>query len=501
MDQNSDNRNSNSGRSSLPKKLVSWLEDVSFYCCDDTYYAGYEFYKPGQLSLVKIDSASLNGAVDALLRRLTGSPQRPTLVSTLVGMLFNRFMAEKDQDQILPAYRRTAVLPDKRIVRQHRPGCYVIIEPTGEVSVSSVAPVHMIRINDTSKDYETSTWIPEPDFSHPDLELLWKYIPCSETDRELILGFIFFSWLHSGFYNVLLLQGPPKSGKTTVSWMLKKLIDPGFTNNFSLHNFSLQNDLTLYATTRDTDVLLIDNVSSVSRAASDLLCCIAEGGYRVNVRLIYTQVYIPVKINMPVILNSISSEVSAGDLLNRSILIRSLQPSNYVDATELRKSFHNDMPRILGGLYQCFAGGYAKFLDPEFDPGVPTSIGRCAAFSRLAAACAYVYGDMDACVSAMVGNSVVVKDEAIELNIVGRMLRELFASHPDAVLKGTTLEIVRQLNEYEGIAKEFAAHNVNSIRFGMYLSQIVNDLRDDGILVDKRRSSRGTLYTIKRADA
>ena len=91
---------------------------------------------------------------------------------------------------------------------------------------------------------------------------------------ERVLVWLFAALRPSGPYPVLVLAGPPASGKSTIARTLRNLVDPSVTPLL----MPPQSEHELLALALHNHVLAFDNISSLSRRIGDSLARVATGG-------------------------------------------------------------------------------------------------------------------------------------------------------------------------------------------------------------------------------
>jgi hypothetical protein len=214
--------------------------------------------------------------------------------------------------------------------------------------------------------------IPSTDGS---IDLLRPYVNLRDSDFQLLVAWITAALRPVGPYPILVLHGEQGSAKSTLTRILRLLIDP--------HDCPLlaepRSVRDLIVTAVNGWLLAYDNVSTISKGISDALCRLASGGglatrrhfSNSDVNLIYAQ--------RPIILNGIDEFVLRGDLIDRSIFLflRTILPARRRTEAEFWKSFRADHPRILGGVLGALAGGLRE-LPSVILPELP----RMADFAR-----------------------------------------------------------------------------------------------------------------------
>jgi hypothetical protein len=186
--------------------------------------------------------------------------------------------------------------------------------------------------------------------------------------------------LPGGPYPVVVANGEQGSGKTTVTRVLKALIDPAAAPVRCEPKEA--RDLMIAA--RNNHLLALDNLSHLPAWLSDAVCRLATGG-RFATRELYTddgEVVFDAK--RPVLLNGIEEFVTRGDLLERSLLLRlpAIPEEKCVPESQFWPRFAELHPLLLGAVLDRVAGGLRELPRVTLD-----RLPRMADFARWAVAC------------------------------------------------------------------------------------------------------------------
>lgn len=174
-----------------------------------------------------------------------------------------------------------------------------------------------------------------------------------------------------GPYPILLLHGAPGSGKSTVTRALRAILDP---NSAPIRSEPRsEHDLVIAA--KNSHVIAIDNVTSLSPWLSDALCRLATGG-GLSVRKLYTDADESLfSASRPIIVNGIASVATRADLLDRAMLIDLPTRTDSARRTEaeLWHDFAHVHPYVLGALLTVVSGALGNL-----NPCVPKHLPRMA---------------------------------------------------------------------------------------------------------------------------
>lgn len=191
---------------------------------------------------------------------------------------------------------------------------------------------------------------------HPEkggsLNKLNRFLNAGEFASKVML----FSWLIGsirpvGPYCILLLLGEQGSAKSTLSRVLRALIDPYLG---SLRT-APSNEQDLMITMHNSWVIAIDNLSYLRQWLSDGLCRLSTGG-GLAVRKLYTDSGEIIFHGMrPIILNGIDVVAYGHDLIDRCIVVTlpRIEDKNRISEKIFWEKFEKARPQILGALYDA----------------------------------------------------------------------------------------------------------------------------------------------------
>jgi hypothetical protein len=244
----------------------------------------------------------------------------------------------------------------------------------------------------------------------------------SDEDFMLIVSWLVMTLRPSGPYPVLVVQGQQGSAKSTLSRVLKALVDP-----VQAPVRSLPGSLRDLAISADSNwVLVMDNLSTLKDTMSDALCRLATGGGFAT-RALYTddeeRIFVQSRAT---ILNGIDAIVTRQDLLGRSIVVRlpKITKASRVDEATFWADVERDRPKILGALFGAASVALARWEATQVE-GL-----RMADFARWAAAASPAFGwSQDALISAYEEN----QSGALKASLEGSLLATVIARH---VVKG-----------------------------------------------------------------
>ncbi len=182
------------------------------------------------------------------------------------------------------------------------------------------------------------------------LPKLWDYVNIDPDDRPMMLAFLVECFRADTPFPIAELTGGQGAAKSTSQTNLKSLIDPNAVNLRARPK--TVDDLFVGAT--NNYLVSFENVSFLPPEMQDALCVLATGGGYAG-RTLYTNAEeTAITIKRPVIINGISANATAQDLVDRLIHFDLPTISTRKTAAELAEGFESAKPEIFGGLLDLF---------------------------------------------------------------------------------------------------------------------------------------------------
>ncbi|HXW62045.1 MAG TPA: hypothetical protein VEJ45_05555 [Candidatus Acidoferrales bacterium] len=170
----------------------------------------------------------------------------------------------------------------------------------------------------------------------------------SDDDFVLVVAFLVAALRPRGPYPVLVIVSEQGSGKTTMSRILRGLVDP----NFAMTRAEPKENRDLAIACRNGHVIALDNVSRLPDWLSDTLARIATGDAFAT-RALYTDAEETLfAASRPILLNGITAVPHRPDLLDRSVIVNcsTIPDHRRRPEDELWMEFRSAEPRLLGAL-------------------------------------------------------------------------------------------------------------------------------------------------------
>jgi hypothetical protein len=202
----------------------------------------------------------------------------------------------------------------------------------------------------------------------------------SHNDFVLLVAWLLAALRAQGPYPLLAIVGEQGSAKTTLTRVLRALVDPNVAPVRSLS----RDERELMITANNGHVLAFDNLSGLQAWLSDALCRLASGG-SFAVRKLYTNdEEILFQAARPMILNGIEEVISRPDLADRAVFLSlpCVADENRRPESEFWREFELARPSIMGALLDAVSYGLRAL------PSVClSSLPRMADFAVWASAC------------------------------------------------------------------------------------------------------------------
>jgi hypothetical protein len=262
----------------------------------------------------------------------------------------------------------------------------------------------------------------------------------SDADFVLVVAWALAVLRDRGPYPVIVLSGEQGSAKSTLSAILRALLDP---NTAPLRALPRE-DRDLFIAANNGHVMAFDNVSGLPAWISDTLCRLATGG-GFAVRQLYTdQDEVLFDAARPVILNGIEEIVARPDLADRAVFL-TLEPiaeERRRPEAELWAEFEAERPRILGVLLDAVVQGLRRLPETRLE-----KLPRMADFALWATACETALWAPGTFWSAYCGNRDEAVEGVIDADPISAAVRSMMAARTvwtgtASVLLGALAEVV-----------------------------------------------------------
>ena len=310
-----------------------------------------------------------------------------------------------------------------------------------------------VRINVNGWSIEDNTPILFNRYSHNqeqihpaqngDIRLILKYINLPDKNQQLLFLVYLVSCFIPDFpHPILVIFGPQGSSKTTLSKLLRLIVDPSFIEVASMPTSQKE----LVQALAHHSFLFFDNVSYISEEVSDTLCKAITGSGFIKRELYSNDEDIIYRFKRSIGMNGINLVSTKPDLLDRSLLLEleRIDDSQRKQEKELMDNFMEDLPLILGDVFHIISSTL------RIKPSIRlVSTPRMADFTLWACAIAEAIGYRKEEFLEAYKNNIAKQTETIlNENIVATVLLAFMEERVWQKWEGTATELLDKLTNH-----------------------------------------------------
>jgi hypothetical protein len=319
---------------------------------------------------------------------------------------------------------------------------------------------------------------------------LRELVNVTDADWPLLISWLVTTFRPDYPFPVLVLHGEQGSAKSTVSKMLRNLIDPNIAPLRSEQRD--ERDLMLAAT--NGWIVALDNISKLPAWLSDALCRLSTGGGFATRTLYENDEETLFMAMRPIILNGIEELTTRSDLLDRSVIVHLpvISPEKRKTEAEVWQEFEYIRPFVLAGLLDGVSHALQKIDGVRLEQKP-----RMADFALWATAAEESLELKNgAFISAFMGNRESANELALEASTIASTLVEFVQEKGS--WKGKSSELLTELNQLvsDEVKKQQGwPKRANSLSGA--LKRIAPNLRAIGIECNMARTKAGSSITLE----
>lgn len=336
---------------------------------------------------------------------------------------------------------------------------------------------------------------PEPDA----LVKLRKLINLGNDDAagrgfKLLVGFLLAALYPFGPYPLLAIDGEQGSGKSTITRMIRRLVDPHHGETRAAPK--CEDDLIIAA--MNGRVLSVDNLSYIDNDTADSLCRLATGGAFGKRKLYSDGEEHLVSIARPVLLNGITSLLARADLADRAIAVTLLTITEDQRRPEsaIWKEFEAAQPGILALLLDGLSTALRRLPDLNV-----ARLPRMADFARLICAAAPAFGWTEAdMIHALDQNGAAVVTTALDSDPIAAAVEAICPAIGE--LRLSPKGLLDRINQEVPVeAQKDRTWPKDACRLSMRLRRLAPALRKSGVdvVLPSNGGRKGREITIRPA--
>lgn len=301
-----------------------------------------------------------------------------------------------------------------------------------------------------------------------------SFLNLPENGLKLVAGWLVQSFSPTGPYPILVLEGEQGSSKSTISKILRSLIDPSTVPIRS--EPKEERDLVIGA--NNAWVLSFDNLSGLAPWLSDALCRISTGGGFACRTLYSDRDETLFTATRPIILNGIDAIATRHDLADRSLLLN--LPPIPDEKRKNEKEFWGEWERVRPGIFGLLLDAVGTALRNRESVKIERSP-RMADFAHwiVAAEPSLPWGEGEF-LNAYAKNIQSAVDLSLEASPVGSSLREFMEDKHEWTGTATTL-LERLKEKMPDEVVKLPHWPKDGTRLSKQLRRLASFLRKDGI--------------------
>ena len=271
------------------------------------------------------------------------------------------------------------------------------------------------------------------------IDSLKKFVNLADGDFPLLVAYITACFRSKGPYPVLNVNGEQGSAKSTLTKIVRKLIDPHVSPMRSAPKEP--RDLAIAA--HNNWLVAFNNLGYMPGWLSDGICCLSTGGGYAT-RTLYSDLEETfMEAERPCVLNAIADLAERGDLIDRCVYLYlpAIEPSRKRKEEKLWKDFDQAHPALFGALLDAVVSGLRKLPSVKLDEAP-----RMCDFAHWGeAVCRGIGLGENVFVNAYKQNRQGAIEAAVEDSLLVAPLRKLLG--PRGILEDSATSLLRKLTD------------------------------------------------------
>lgn len=338
---------------------------------------------------------------------------------------------------------------------------------------------------------------PEAGGEHDIATLLAPFTSTVEpADFSLVVAWVLGSLRPRGPYPILTLSSRQDSGKSTLTTLLRSLVDP----NAAPIRAAPRDDRDLLVAAMNAHVVALDNLSGVRADLADGLCRLSTGGGFAARKLHTDNDEAILQACRPVVLNGIAALATQADLASRALVVRlrAVSDSARLAPEDFERLWDVAQPKVLGVIFDAMARGLADLGKHQF-----AKLPRMAGFVKFAVAALPGAGiDPADFLAAYSRNRAEISEEAFASDPVAVAIRAFVTKEHPTGWHGSATALLREIEREEFClfsTQKSGAWPKGVAALGNRLERVAPLLETVGLTVIKRHSGERLISIIPRA--
>ena len=261
----------------------------------------------------------------------------------------------------------------------------VMVTPAQVTIANPMAMKNGIQLKFNESTIMEAQAVPRTADTRPLQDVLGQYLNLTPDDKVLAIVTLITWFLPHIERAILLLNGPQGTGKSFLSQIIQRIVDPVSHDLPPLPTDMQELQLIL----SEYYLVAFDNISQIREAISNTLCKSVTGGTQIKRKLYSDKNLVILTYKNCVILNGIGDFVQMPDLLDRIVTLKTIPHGANKSKVALLAQFQKDLPDIMAKIFTILQQAMAVY--PTVDIDTPT---RLVEYEKWGYAIAQViYGD------------------------------------------------------------------------------------------------------------
>lgn len=411
------------------------------------------------------------------------------LINKIVDYFLAHALASKNKKTI---YSRIAKVGDEIVYNLNNEARQYVVVSAERPCLENEIEVSQKDCAFISNSLMGEQMIPKIKKEHNLYDLLSPFLNMDEDSKKLLTVCLVAWFIQDIPKAVILLQGEQGSGKTFLTSLIQKIVDP--VTHETLNSLDTKEDLGVALATHY--VMAVDNITDLPKGVSDLLCQASTGGSMLK-RTKYSNFDASVvSFKNCVLLNGITIENARLDLRDRIVGFELPTLSKkYVSAKTLEKEFDEKLPYILGQIFYVLSQAMKIYDELEY-----VESPRLVDFFTWGRAIAtVVFGTDQEFIEIFLRNKGFVFEELVQSDPLGNAMKIYLNSLTSFPCKVNSTELYKKLMDIARINHI----NMNSERWVTGSQELSNKLKTlvpafrgmgYSIVIDSNNKSNGVRY-------
>ena len=320
------------------------------------------------------------------------------------------------------------------------------------------------------------------------IDLLRPFVNLDENNLSLLLIYIVQSFSRTSSHFAAILSSEKGSGKSTLSKILREIIDPSHAASSLLP--SAESDLKVLLA--NSYLVCFDNTAPLSNNFSNVLCAAITGSKEVKRRLYHDNDSVILDLHNLIVINGIDIVPNKSDLAERSILfsLKKISKNQRKTDAELWRQFEQSKAKILGAIFDTLVKAMSIIPDLHL-----TKLHRMADANIEMTAIAIALGiEQNRFQSILEANIEALQDSFAENNPLIEIIVNFMEDKNEE--SGTSTEVYKKIKHYIGSdCRNFPS---SASQFTRALNQELDALQTAGFWLNRDRRNGNSYLTIRR---